>query len=539
MELTSSFILSRNYSFSSSLSPFQTNNPKVPLITTTTTTGSPHSLRIIAVANAVNDPPPQNPQPLPENSPQRLLKELAERRKITSPKKKSPPRRFILRPPLDDKKLAERFLNSPQLTLKSFPLLSSCLPSRRLNAADNTWIDDCLLEAKQALGYPLEPSSSLDDDNPAKQLDTLLYLAFQHQGFERSRARHVRCGHSRLFFLGQYVLELAFAEFFLQRYPREGPGPMRERVFGLIGKSMMPRWIKEASLHNLVFPFDDMDKLVRKEREPPVKSVFWALFGAIYLCFGMPEVYRVLFEVFGMDPDADYCQPKLRRQLEDVDYVSTEFEAKISWQDMVAYKPPADALFAHPRLFRACVPPGMHRFRGNIWDYDCKPKVMQTLGYPQEMNDMTPDITEARNIELGLGLQLCFLHPSKYKLEHPRFCYERLEYLGQKIQDLVMAERLLMKHLDAPGLWLQNRHRRLLMNKYCGRYLRAKHLHHYIIYGESVQDKYEHNRRLRNPANTAVQQALHGLSYAVYGKRDVRRLMFEVFDFEQVQPQEV
>ncbi|XP_020974872.1 ribonuclease III domain-containing protein RNC1, chloroplastic isoform X2 [Arachis duranensis] len=181
----------------------------------------------------------------------------------------------------------------------------------------------------------------------------------------------------------------------------------------------------------------------------------------------------------------------------------------------------------------------MHRFRGNIWDYDCKPKVMQTLGYPQEMNDMTPDITEARNIELGLGLQLCFLHPSKYKLEHPRFCYERLEYLGQKIQDLVMAERLLMKHLDAPGLWLQNRHRRLLMNKYCGRYLRAKHLHHYIIYGESVQDKYEHNRRLRNPANTAVQQALHGLSYAVYGKRDVRRLMFEVFDFEQVQPQEV
>ncbi|MED6204019.1 RNA-binding protein that suppresses calcineurin deletion Rnc1 [Stylosanthes scabra] len=207
-----------------------------------------------------------------------------------------------------------------------------------------------------------------------------------------------------------------------------------------------------------------------------------------------------------MDPDADYCQPKLRRQLEDVDYVSTEFEAKINWQDM----PPADALFAHPRLFRACVPPGMHRFRGNIWDYDSKPKVMQTLGYPLEMNDISPDITEARNIELGLGLQ-----------------------------DLVMAERLLMKHLDAPGLWLQNRHRRLLMNKYCARYLRAKHLHHYIVYAESVQDKYEQNRRMRNPTNTAVQQALHGLSYAVYGKRDVRRLMFEVFDVEQVQPKEV
>lgn len=31
-------------------------------------------------------------------------------------------------------------------------------------------------------------------------------------------------------------------------------------------------------------------------------------------------------------------------------------------------------------------------------------------------------------------MQLCFLHPSKYKFEHPRFCFERLEYLGQKIQ---------------------------------------------------------------------------------------------------------
>lgn len=177
-------------------------------------------------------------------------------------------------------------------------------------------------------------------------------------------------------------------------------------------------------------------------------------------------------------------------------------------------------------------------------------------------------------------MQLCFLHPSKYKFEHPRFCYERLEYLGQKIQvrpflhvlgrtysslsrscllftlyvwsrnlwwsvwlcsfkDIVMAERLLMKHLDAPGKWLQEKHRRLLMNKFCGRYLREKYLHKLIIYSEKVQDAYENNRRLRNPATTAVQQALHGLSYAVYGKPDVRRLMFEVFDFEQIQPKAV
>ncbi|XP_050291880.1 ribonuclease III domain-containing protein RNC1, chloroplastic isoform X2 [Quercus robur] len=475
MELSSSFIHFPNpstsspcnhYSFSSSFSPFPI---QIHTKTLKFTNPTCPNHRIFAVAVD-----PQGPQQeLPKNSPQRLLRELAERKRGTAPKKKFPPKKFILRPPLDDKRLAERFLNSPQLSLKAFPLLSSCLPSSRLNNADKTWMDEYLLEAKQALGYPLEPSENFGDDNPAKQFDTLLYLAFQHPTGERTRARHVRSGHTRLLFLGQYVLELALAEFFLQRYPRESPGPMRERVYALIGKKHLPKWIKAASLQNLVFPFDDMDKLKRMEREPPVKSVFWALFGAIYLCFGMPEVYRVLFEVFGMDPEAEDCQPRERRQLEDVDYVSVEFEGKkLSWQEVAAYK-------------------------------------------------------------------LCFLHPSKHKFEHPRFCYERLEYLGQKIQDLVMAERLLMKHLDAPGLWLQERHRRTLMNKFCGRYLRDKHLHRFVIYAEDVQEKYEHNRKMRNPATTAVQQSLHGLSYAVYGKPDVRRLMFEVFDFEQIQPKAV
>lgn len=275
MELSSSFIHFPNpststsspcnhYSFSSSFSPFPIQihtknlkfaNPTCP------------NHRIFAVAVD-----PQGPQQeLPKNSPQRLLRELAERKRGTAPKKKFPPKKFILRPPLDDKRLAERFLNSPQLSLKAFPLLSSCLPSSRLNNADKTWMDEYLLEAKQALGYPLEPSENFGDDNPAKQFDTLLYLAFQHPTGERTRARHVRSGHTRLLFLGQYVLELALAEFFLQRYPRESPGPMRERVYALIGKKHLPKWIKAASLQNLVFPFDDMDKLKRMEREPPVK----------------------------------------------------------------------------------------------------------------------------------------------------------------------------------------------------------------------------------------------------------------------------
>lgn len=34
---------------------------------------------------------------------------------------------------------------------------------------------------------------------------------------------------------------------------------------------------------------------------------------------------------------------------------------------------------------------------------------MKTLGYPLETTDRIPEITEARNIELGLGLQVALL----------------------------------------------------------------------------------------------------------------------------------
>lgn len=66
------------------------------------------------------------------------------------------------------------------------------------------------------------------------------------------------------------------------------------------------------------------------------------------MCFGMPEVYRVLFEAFGMDPDDESCQPKLRRQLEDVDYVSVEFEKRpLTWQDVAAYRVMALTILYH------------------------------------------------------------------------------------------------------------------------------------------------------------------------------------------------
>jgi len=92
---------------------------------------------------------------------------------------------------------------------------------------------------------------------------------------------------------------------------------------------------------------------------------------------------------------------------------------------LFSIQPPADALFAHPRLFRACIPPGMHRFRGNVWDYDSRPRVMQILGYPLEMTDRIPEITEARNVELGLGLQVA-IDASRFSL--PFFLSVRFGY---------------------------------------------------------------------------------------------------------------
>ena len=262
MDLSSSFTLSRTFSFSSSLNPIALQIQILPK----TPTAQPLPLRVSAVA--IDSPHEE----LPKNSPQRLLKELEERKRPYRRTPRAPPRSLILTRPLDNKRLANRLLNSPQLSLKAFPLLSSCLPFTELKYGDKAWMEQHLLEVKQALGYPLEPSHTLgDESNPARELDTLLYLAFQHESSQRSRSRHVRYGHSRLFFLGQYVLELAFAEFFLQRYPRESPAPMRERVFGLIGKRNMPQWIRASGLHNLVFPYHDMDKLVRKEREATVK----------------------------------------------------------------------------------------------------------------------------------------------------------------------------------------------------------------------------------------------------------------------------
>lgn len=53
-------------------------------------------------------------------------------------------------------------------------------------------------------------------------------------------------------------------------------------------------------------------------------------------------------------------------------------------------------------------------FKGNIWNYYYRPQVMNTLGYPLQVKDRIPEITNARNIELGLGLQVKNYHLSYF-----------------------------------------------------------------------------------------------------------------------------
>ncbi|KAL2651033.1 hypothetical protein R1flu_019161 [Riccia fluitans] len=444
-------------------------------------------------------------------------------------------KQLILKPPLSDTNLAERILSSPQLQLKAFPLLSACLPIVNLNKLDQEWMDEYLLDAKDALGYSVEILEA-PQDSPASHLDSLLFLSFQHKFSKRGRTKLVGIGHSRLAFLGQFVVEQALAELLLQMFPRERVGSLRERLFNVTNKKVLPKWFYTASLVEILFPPEETERLKRDEVQLASRSVFWALVAATYLCLGMPEVYRLLFDVFKIDLETPEAQPKPRVGLPDEDYLSPELDRKLTWREIAAYQAPEDSLFSCPRLFRACVPPGMHRFRGNEWEILSLPKVLEALDYPRPVQDRLPEFTEARNIELELGLQLCFLHPSKYKGDHPRFCFDRLEYVGQKIQDVILAEQLLMKHLDGPAVWLERKHRLQLMNRLCGRTLREKKLTWHIIYDDERKELFEKNRRLRNFATTSVHHSLHGLGYLVYGRGEVRRLMSKVFPVDHLIP---
>lgn len=431
--------------------------------------------------------------------------------------------------------LAERLLTSPQLSPDTahFPLLSSLLSPLPLTEADGEWSQDHLPEVYASLGYPLPGWGHVPSPSPLDRLDDLLYLCFMHRDYP-DRPRHLKVAQSRLAYLGGFVLELALAEFLLQRYPREVPAALRERVFKLTNKRVLPLLLEETGLSPIVLPRNPMYLTPRTERESASKAVFWALVGALYVTQGMPEVYRLLFEVYRLDPDAESAAPTGGRP-RDEDLVGADFEGAelLGWQDVAAFQAPESAVVEHPRLFRACVPPGMRRFARSDWEQECLAPLQASLHYPLAVPGTDPRLAAARNEELALALQLCFLHPSLHRRDHPRFCYERLEFLGQRIQDLVVAEMLLQGHLDAPGPWLADRHGTVLRNTNCGRYLREKRLDRFVHVAQQFRPTFEDNRKARQVAGAAVFQALGAAGYLVYGKREVRRLLFHVWHIDK------
>ncbi|KAH7283476.1 hypothetical protein KP509_34G009200 [Ceratopteris richardii] len=190
----------------------------------------------------------------------------------------------LLRKP--NQKLARELTQSPQLSVKTLPLLSSCLPLSAFSPEDFAWMKDNLLSIKRCLLYApsvMEAMDSTEPEDPLHHHESLLYLAFQHKGTCRhEQARHIRLGHSRLSFLGQYIVELALVEYFLMRYPRDVTACIRERIFGLTRRSMLPRWIESAGLHDVVFAsnnnvkeFDGRTKLkIVRQLSPLIFIVF-------------------------------------------------------------------------------------------------------------------------------------------------------------------------------------------------------------------------------------------------------------------------
>ncbi|KAF9609142.1 hypothetical protein IFM89_013396 [Coptis chinensis] len=88
------------------------------------------------------------------------------------------------------------------------------------------------------------------------------------------------------------------------------------------------------------------------------------------------------------------------------------------------------------------------------------------------------------------------------------------------IRDLVMAEKQLMKHIDALGRWLQGEvSASYAFNKFVGGTSGDKTSTALSSNDEQIRDKYEHNRRLMNPVTIAIQQAIHGLSYTCMGRQ--------------------
>ena len=68
------------------------------------------------------------------------------------------------------------------------------------------------------------------------------------------------------------------------------------------------------------------------------RAVFWSLLGVSYLLMGMQEVYRILFHIFRLDPEAEICKPTSRHRYLDEDNVFPELKKKkMDWQNIFSF----------------------------------------------------------------------------------------------------------------------------------------------------------------------------------------------------------
>ena len=74
-------------------------------------------------------------------------------------------------------------------------------------------------------------------------------------------------------------MELSLVEYFLLRYPREVTACIRERIFGLTSRKVLPQWICSLGLDEVIFDDVDLKELKLDDR----LNIF--RYGFLNLCF--------------------------------------------------------------------------------------------------------------------------------------------------------------------------------------------------------------------------------------------------------------
>ena len=95
------------------------------------------------------------------------------------------------------------------------------------------------------------------------------------------------------------------------------------------------------------------------------------------------------------------------------------------------------------------------------------------------------------------------------------------------------AEHLLRAHLDAPILWLAERHGRVLRNSACARYLRGSKLQNHVLVAESMKTSMQGDKRFISFLAGELFHAIHGTAYLAYGVDEVRRLLLAVWRIDE------